>query len=688
MNPAGRTADRAHGHGIGIAVGSVKWWMALSTLLHVLVAMHLPVALYAIFRHDDALFWQQAHALLSGEWLGAYSQFTLMKGPGYPFFLALNRALGLSVSVSQALLYSGACALLALAVFRATGRRWLALLMFLALQWHPMALAWDRVLRDNISAAQVLLVLACLVRVWFVPAAPRRQALWALAGGAVLGWFWLTREDGIWILPGIALLFAGALVHAGRRAGAAAGLAARAALVAGAFAAVLGTVSLCNRVAYGRFQTVDFTSGEFKAALKALHRVRVGEAVPYVPVPEKVRNAVAAVSPVFASLQPYFQGHGRNWIHAGDCRAFPTTCGDYPGALFVWALRDAVSSIGGYESPDKAAALYGSLAREIDAACADGRLDCVPGRYGFLPGVTAAQWKRLPVHVGKALATLLWRDAPLPTLHSLGPMDLQYAMWRFVGRPPPRLTRIDDSGTKTVAGWFHAGPDTWLRMRCSSRPGGSVAVERRPSPDIAAHFDDPQATDRRFQFRIERGDRCALDVVSPAGAVAVLEMDELRSAPVHRPLPMGDLFFDKVDRAEYRGAETSRWATQVRRAVGQAWQVASPWLGGAGALACLFAVAMSVLRRRFPALTVVALAAWGLVAGRLAVLVLVDVSSFSAISVQYMQPAFPLWVLAAVASLAAAAPLRGSAAEGRRSGAPADPTPQGVQQQRNPLRLP
>src|SRR5690606_12220056 len=215
MSDAARSMQAMRAQGIG----AVKWWMALSTLLYVAVAMSLPVALFANFGHDDGLFWRQAHALLSGDWLGAYSQFALMKGPGYPVFLAFNRVTGLSVSVSQALLYSGACALLAFSVFRITDRRWLALLLFLAMQWHPMALAWDRILRDNISAAQVLLLLACLIRLLFAADAPRQKVLWALAGGALLGWFWLTREDGIWVLPGIALLFVAAFVQARRRAG-------------------------------------------------------------------------------------------------------------------------------------------------------------------------------------------------------------------------------------------------------------------------------------------------------------------------------------------------------------------------------------------------------------------------------------------------------------------------------------
>src|SRR5690606_37316120 len=123
----------------------------------------LPVEILAGAGHDDAWFWHRAESIVKGHWLGPYDEMTLMKGAGYPLFLAAGHALGLSVMTAQALLYSVACLLLGAAIYRINGRPWWVLLMLLALQWHPAALSWSRVIRDNIVAAQVLLALAALL---------------------------------------------------------------------------------------------------------------------------------------------------------------------------------------------------------------------------------------------------------------------------------------------------------------------------------------------------------------------------------------------------------------------------------------------------------------------------------------------------------------------------------------------
>ncbi len=40
--------------------------------------------------HDDTLFVGLALSILQGNWLGDYNQFTLMKGSGYPLFIAFS----------------------------------------------------------------------------------------------------------------------------------------------------------------------------------------------------------------------------------------------------------------------------------------------------------------------------------------------------------------------------------------------------------------------------------------------------------------------------------------------------------------------------------------------------------------------------------------------------------------------
>ncbi|HST46126.1 MAG TPA: hypothetical protein VLK29_12990, partial [Luteimonas sp.] len=487
----------------------------MSTILFVLLVAHLPVAMLAEAGHDDAWFWRHGASLASGHWMGGYDHTTLIKGSGYPLFLAVVHLLGMQVNIAEALLHAGACLLFGLALYRMTHRPALALLVALALQWHPAALAWSRALRDNVGAAQVLLVLACLLNFLFATRVGRRGWRWAAGAGLALAWFWSTREDGIWLLPGVAVLVSGCCAGAWGDRAEARRLAGGSALMAVVFAAWLALVAGVNLSKYGLFVTVETRESAYTDAVSALQRVRVGEPVPYVPVPQPVREAVYAVSPSFARLRPHFEGAGRVWTGPG-CALYAHTCGDYAGGWFMWALRDAAQSIGAYASASSADAYFAGVASEIGRACDERRLHCVSPIVAVLPPVAASQWRTLPERLGVALSLLTWQhigdgqtDSHVGSRHVV-------AMWRFLGEP--LVPDPADTLGSRASGWYRDAGNGWLALRCTSAPGVQ-AVERQPSPDLVGHFGDPHAGANRFTLVVPALDACMLETANGAHAV-------------------------------------------------------------------------------------------------------------------------------------------------------------------------
>ena len=620
-----------------------------SVALYLMVSAHSPLAVYANAAHDDALFWKHAQALATGHWQGGFSQYTLMKGVGYPLFLAVNHFSGLPLSVSHALLYCVACIALVTAVRRMNVNAWVALVLFVLLLWHPAVLSWSRATRDSVSAAQVLLFLSCVLHAFYLPNSRRRGFVFAAGAGLVWAWFWMTREDGVWALPGAGLLLLGGLYGDRQRLRR---FAEKVAVLAAACLCFLFLVAAVNAKKYGRFELVDFKGGPYENAVAALQSVRVGDAVPYVPVPEKVRKAVYAVSPTFAQLEPYFEETGRGWTQFG-CSLYPDTCGDYAGGWFVWALRDAVASVGGYESASKAAEFYGNIGEEVEAACGSGRLQCRRGFPGLMPAVTPKQWQALPARVRDAIAMLVLRT-DLPAIHRNSGSEFdQDAMWQFIGRPQPWLD-ADEVRVK-ASGWFYSPSEAWLRLRCAtgSGPGAPIELPREASPDIARHFGDPDADERRFSFASPAEGECTLEVVSGSEARTVARLHELPTAPAGLTLADGELHFDAVDRQEDPRLGVYRAVRELKQRIERAYRSGLPVLALGGLLALAWAVFAGLRRRRLAALPIVAIAAWCMVACRIAVLALVDISAFPAMHVLYMQPAFPLMLLATVLSLAA-----------------------------------
>ena len=117
--------------------------------------------------HDDQLFLELAGNILAGEWLGPYSQYTLIKGCGYPVFIALAMAMGLPLPLAEHGLYLLATWLLVRALRPLLGNDLWSLGMFALIVWQPMSYTIDRhggnILRQNLYTPLTLLVFAGLI---------------------------------------------------------------------------------------------------------------------------------------------------------------------------------------------------------------------------------------------------------------------------------------------------------------------------------------------------------------------------------------------------------------------------------------------------------------------------------------------------------------------------------------------
>jgi hypothetical protein len=342
--------------------------------------------------HDDRLFLKLAESLVRGEWLGPYDQLTLVKGSFYPIWIAVVFLAGLPLTFAQQLAYAGACALLVRALTPLVKSRPGRLAAYALLLWNPMsfeASMLGRVLRQHISTPLVLLIFAGLIALYARRGEPlRRLAPWAALLGASFGAFWLTREDEAWIVPSIVLLGGAVMVGVVRIRPGAWRVMARAGLLAALCA--LGPVFIVcwqNARHYAWFGTVEFRASEFKDAYGALLRVRVGPELPFVPVTRQAREAIYAVSPTFALLQPHLDGPiGEGWAGASSfVTHLPAGERQIGGGWFMWALRDSVAAVGFCHDAGQAMAFYHRLAMEVNQACDEGRLPAGPRRSGFLP---------------------------------------------------------------------------------------------------------------------------------------------------------------------------------------------------------------------------------------------------------------------------------------------------------------
>jgi hypothetical protein len=93
------------------------WLLTLcSIVLKLWLVSAQPVVAHANASFDDRLFLALAEQIVKGNWLGSYSQFSLMKGPMYSIFVAAAYVLRVPLPFAQHFAYLGGCALLVVAL--------------------------------------------------------------------------------------------------------------------------------------------------------------------------------------------------------------------------------------------------------------------------------------------------------------------------------------------------------------------------------------------------------------------------------------------------------------------------------------------------------------------------------------------------------------------------------------------
>ena len=636
-------------HGFGFWA---LWW--LIALFSLWLRTGFPTHAIYSASFDDELFVRQARYLGAGGWLGPYDKLTLAKGMFYPLFIWIAFLLGIPLNVAEQIVYLGASVLAARLVLRLTNDRRLSLLLFAALAFNPVVWNEDlgRVIREALYLSLSLAGVILSVNATF-PRPTGRQWVTVTHGaalGLVLGAFWLTREEGLWLLPALAvpvLVSLCACVGSGRPIASAVlawlrspGLA----LASGAmvFAACIAIVAELNYAKYGVFITNEFKSGPFLRAYGALARIKQDHWRRYVVFPKDARERAYSISPAARELAPVLDGPlGENWRQIGRTAIGTTDGPDIPG-WFMWAFRDAVAAAGHYKSAPEAMQFYDELAREINAACASGRIPCGPPRATMMP-VFRWQYLRDTARDSPTVARILLTMAdmhigPVPSEGS--PAGIAFFSDTVGGVYPANPTQL------ILQGWI-ASPSGKPQLSIKALDGRETEMTLVETPDHDVTHSYPGWLTTRFDLRTDcPPSACALVVSAPGVPPVTLSLDQLRTGAA-LDTPELRLFFDFASVHPSAPLTAKRLGMQLQIAkviaFGYAWAVPALF-----ALAVLGSIVALARRRSRPiplALTALLIASLLAVAMRVVLLAYIDVTSFPAAAILYTSPASPFVII-------------------------------------------
>lgn len=389
-----------------VAIAAISLWLRMA----------FPIVAAGSAIHDDLLFVRWAAEIGMGNWLGEYNNLTHAKGIGYSLFLLLNHATGLPLKFTEHALYLATAAFFAVTIGQLYHSRAATLVTFLLLAFFPTAWvggAAGRVVREGLYISQALMLVTLGIRCFALhetatPAKQLREQLVPLVLlGVLAGWFWLTREEGIWLVPAMTVLVGYWLLRQ-------TGWRERWRFILGFLAVpalaillVVGTVNTINFAVYGVFRNNDFRSSDFQAGYGSLSRIKHEHWQKYVPFPKDAREKAYEMSAAARELKPFFEGPGgQMWLNITCSQPMALPCNEIQSGWLMWAVRDAVANAGHYVNAGEAKHFYRRLAKEIDEGCRQRPGDCLPARTTMVP----------PWHEGYAADTF---QAFLKVFHTL-----------------------------------------------------------------------------------------------------------------------------------------------------------------------------------------------------------------------------------------------------------------------------
>jgi hypothetical protein len=526
--------------------------------------------------------------------------------------------------------------------------KYIVLILFFATLLHP-ALFPTHITRDNIYPALSLIILSGFIRLILMPQQQDQQLKNIIPYGLAFGFFWITREEGIWIIPALLCVFLLKLLQLKQQKQAIKTFSYRFSVFLLVAIVFVNLIGLTNYYKYGKFEVVDFKGAAYSQALKSLNSVDVGQDLPYMPVSFAKRQAIYKVSPSFAQLKDYLEDK-TNIEATTDCALYSWVCGDYAGEYFVWALRDAVANKGYYQTPVRAAEFYNNITKEIEAACDNGIIKCKTNPLPFMPNITLAQWQQLPEKISDAIKLAM---VQLPIAATGGaseePLDQLQRIRLFLGNPSTIFAPVEQR--TMLSGWFYSPTHDWIALNCSIN--GTVIkkqVDRIDSPDIAEKFKNPNTNRQCFSIDVSDYDNCSITLENTSSTtvpiISLLEKPD-------NTLSLNNDDTLHIDLISQSYIFNDKYApSKLKKLLAKLYKLAMPVLVILGMLAYFIKFILMIIKKEeITDIFIITTMMWCLFISRIFIIALMDISYFPAINTGYMSAAFPILCAAALLSL-------------------------------------
>lgn len=398
---------------------------------------------------------------------------------------------------------------------------------------------------------------------------------------------------------------------------------------------------------WGLFSMTELSSNGYKAAYKALLRIKPVSPQRYVSITKNARRTAYEVSPSFrelrTSLENPLNGYSKETERVTGIR------NEIAAGWFYWALRDAVATAGHLRSAREGEIFFQKIADEINGAIDEGRIEGRFTPFTFLDPDILSYLPNIPESFLKIWKLFISRRE-MPDVSNDASPDLAQVYDRVANR---RAALVGQT-ILSIKGWVLLSTDAVVRVTLRDARGDILGetASMQPRGDVQSLFlqSGEHAVPLKTGFLLSIGK--SHEELGGACYVFTTSSGKEITAP-YSDIRLGEMYMAKGESIDRMLRCTIDSFTPMKHAFGlpamaqkAVWKFHGcvvEWLTYLGAVAVIsMALCRRAVRWNEPANVVMILLAV-VVSSRVALFALLDASSWSGDQGRYLLPVMPLY---------------------------------------------
>ena len=372
-----------------------KYWfiivIILLSIIRFLYSYKLPSFYLYEMGYDDGLMIKLLYSLIKGNYLGAYSVRTLVKGPFFSFILLFAIVYKFSFSSLFTILHILACLYFMFSLKHIVKEKRYLIIIYLFLLFNPATFSQDlfqRLYRNSISITQLLFFIGTVIRIITIK---NKKILNNVLLGLFISFMFLTREDNIWVYPTILFLIGYSFYKERKIKTIVISL-----IPIIILQASLNLVSFINYKYYGIYTYNEIEKSEFNNTYKKILQIKDDDKIHMVSIPKSTIYKLAENTKTFnfskEEIDLFYSQH--------EYYEYESTKGEIYNGNIVWQFRYMISQKNKFKSGKESEEYYKRLGEEIDELFENGTFQkefIMPSMYMAVP--TKKDFVELPKKV-------------------------------------------------------------------------------------------------------------------------------------------------------------------------------------------------------------------------------------------------------------------------------------------------